>query len=105
MSESRELNVVTGAFSYTGQYITEDYSTAGGGSGRSPDIRAARIHLKNESRSRLWISPTTLEWYALPACASLPAHLQPTTPFTEEQIWSGLPEPGGFGFRDLRRCF
>jgi NADH dehydrogenase len=41
---------------------------------------------------------------ALPPCASLPADLQPTTPFTVEQIRRGLPEPGGFGCRDLRCC-
>jgi NADH dehydrogenase len=37
-----------------------------------------------------------------PPCDSLPADLMPRRRFTEEQIRAGLPEPGGFGLRDLR---
>ena len=40
---------------------------------------------------------------ALP-CDSLPYDLMPTRKFTDEQIRNGLPEPGPFGFRDLRWC-
>jgi uncharacterized protein YbjT (DUF2867 family) len=39
---------------------------------------------------------------ALPACATLPEDLLPTTPFSEEQIRSGLPAPAHFGIKDLR---
>lgn len=38
----------------------------------------------------------------LPPCDALPADLTPATRFTAEQIRKGLPEPGPFGFRDLR---
>jgi uncharacterized protein YbjT (DUF2867 family) len=38
------------------------------------------------------------------ACDALPYDLMPTRKFTEEQIRSGLPEPGPFGLRDLRWC-
>jgi hypothetical protein len=37
-------------------------------------------------------------------CDPLPPDLMPTRRFTEEQIREGLPEPGPFGSRDLRRC-
>lgn len=37
-------------------------------------------------------------------CDPLPADLVPTRRFTPEQIRIGLPEPGPFGFRDLRCC-
>jgi uncharacterized protein YbjT (DUF2867 family) len=40
---------------------------------------------------------------ALP-CDALPYDLMPTRKFTAEQIRNGLPEPGPFGFRDLRWC-
>src|SRR4029453_4987208 len=36
-----------------------------------------------------------------PPAASVPDDLQPRRMFTAEQIRSGLPEPGGFGWRDL----
>jgi uncharacterized protein YbjT (DUF2867 family) len=39
-----------------------------------------------------------------PPCDELPADLVPATPFSEEQIRRGLPEPGPFGLRDLRWC-
>jgi NADH dehydrogenase len=35
-------------------------------------------------------------------CDPLPQDLQPTRPFTPEQIRTGLPEPGPFGLHDLR---
>jgi uncharacterized protein YbjT (DUF2867 family) len=35
---------------------------------------------------------------------SLPYDLMPTRKFTDEQIRSGLPEPGPFGLHDLRWC-
>ena len=41
---------------------------------------------------------------ALPECASIPEDLQPSTRFNDEQIRKGLPQPGGFGRRDLRLC-
>ena len=37
-------------------------------------------------------------------CDPLPEDLIPVRRFTPEQIRSGLPEPGPFGFRDLRCC-
>jgi uncharacterized protein YbjT (DUF2867 family) len=40
---------------------------------------------------------------ALP-CDALPYDLMPTRKFTDDQIRNGLPEPGPFGFRDLRWC-
>lgn len=40
----------------------------------------------------------------LPACAMLPDDLLPSTPFTNEPIRRGLPEPGGFSRNDLRCC-
>lgn len=39
---------------------------------------------------------------AAPPADALPDDLQPRTPFSEEQIRANLPEPGGFGWRDLR---
>ena len=39
---------------------------------------------------------------AAPPAASVPTHLLPRRMFTAEQIRSALPEPGGFGWRDLR---
>ena len=38
------------------------------------------------------------------ACDQLPLDLTPKRRFTKEQIHQGLPEPGPFGPRDLRRC-
>ena len=40
----------------------------------------------------------------LPAASDLPSDLLPRRRFTDEQIRSGLPEPGSFGLRDLRFC-
>lgn len=37
-------------------------------------------------------------------CDPLPYDLMPTRNFTDEQIRSGLPEPGPFGLHDLRWC-
>lgn len=39
---------------------------------------------------------------ALPECEALPGDLTPRTPFSKEQIRKGLPEPGGFRWKDLR---
>jgi hypothetical protein len=36
------------------------------------------------------------------ACDPLPEELAPKIPFTEEQIRQGLPQPGPFGWQDLR---
>ena len=38
----------------------------------------------------------------LPPAARPPDDLVPRTPFSEDVIRAGLPEPGGFGWRDLR---
>jgi uncharacterized protein YbjT (DUF2867 family) len=40
----------------------------------------------------------------LPACSTLPDDLMPTTPFTDEQIRNGLPQPAAFSRKDLRCC-
>ena len=37
-----------------------------------------------------------------PPCASVPADLAPTIPFSDDQIRKGLPPPGPFRLRDLR---
>jgi uncharacterized protein YbjT (DUF2867 family) len=39
---------------------------------------------------------------AAPACDALPEDLLPRIPFSDEQIRKGLPEAGGFGWKDLR---
>ena len=39
-----------------------------------------------------------------PPCDALPPELAPRTPFSEEQIRKGLPQPGPFGLHDLRCC-
>jgi len=39
-----------------------------------------------------------------PPCSLPPADLVPMTPFSDEQIRAGLPEPGAFGVKDLRCC-
>jgi hypothetical protein len=39
---------------------------------------------------------------AAPPAASVPDDVRPRRMFTAEQIRSSLPEPGGFGWRDLR---
>jgi NADH dehydrogenase len=39
---------------------------------------------------------------AAPLADALPDDLQPRTPFSEDRIRANLPEPGGFGWRDLR---
>ena len=41
---------------------------------------------------------------ALPVCGKLAADLIPTTPFSDEQIRRGLPQPEPFGRKDLRCC-
>lgn len=39
---------------------------------------------------------------AAPPADALPEDLRPRTPFSEDLIRANLPEPGGFGWRDLR---
>lgn len=39
---------------------------------------------------------------AAPPAASVPDDLRPRRTFTAEQIRESLPEPGGFGWKDLR---
>ena len=39
---------------------------------------------------------------AAPFADPPPADLAPTTPFSDEVIRAGLPDPGGFGLADLR---
>lgn len=40
----------------------------------------------------------------IPACATLPDDLLPSTPFTDEKIRQGLPDPVAFNRKDLRCC-
>jgi hypothetical protein len=42
---------------------------------------------------------------AVPLFDPLPPDLAPRLRFTDDQIRRGLPEPGRFGVRDLRRCW
>jgi NADH dehydrogenase len=58
---------------------------------RVPLVSIAQVHILAEA---------VVE--ALPPAEQLPADLVPRTPFSEEVIRAGLPEPGGFGCRDLR---
>jgi len=37
-------------------------------------------------------------------CEPVPEDLRPRTPFSDASIRRGLPEPGGFGWKDLRCC-
>jgi uncharacterized protein YbjT (DUF2867 family) len=61
--------------------------------------RVMRIPLVSRAQVRI-LSEGIVE--ALPECEALPEDLMPRTPFSEEQIRKGLPEPGGFGWKDLR---
>ena len=56
-----------------------------------PLIAKAQVRMLAEGVVEVW-----------PPASELPDDLVPRTPFTEEQIRLALPEPGGFGFRDLR---
>jgi uncharacterized protein YbjT (DUF2867 family) len=56
-----------------------------------PLVSTAQVHILAEGITE-----------PLPFADELPADLQPTTPFSEDSIRAGLPEPGGFGRRDLR---
>ena len=56
-----------------------------------PLISTAQVHILAEGV----VEP-------LPFADEPPADLAPATPFAEDVIRRGLPEPGGFGRRDLR---
>lgn len=60
---------------------------------RVPLISVAQVHILAEG---------VVE--ALPPAGAPPVDLVPRTPFSEEVIRAGLPEPGAFGCRDLRWC-
>lgn len=60
---------------------------------RVPLISVAQVHILAEG---------VVE--ASPPAGAPPADLEPRTPFSEEVIRAGLPEPGAFGCRDLRWC-
>ena len=60
---------------------------------RVPLISIAQVHILAEGVVK-----------ALPFADPLPSDLLPMTPFSPEVIARGLPEPGGFGRRDLR-CY
>lgn len=61
--------------------------------------RVMKIPLVSRAQVRI-LSEGIVE--AVPECEALPEDLMPRTPFSEEQIRKGLPEPGGFGWKDLR---
>lgn len=56
-----------------------------------PLLAKSQVRMLAEGVSEVW-----------PPASERPDDLAPRTPFTEEQIRLALPEPGGFGFRDLR---
>jgi NADH dehydrogenase len=58
---------------------------------RVPLVSIAQVHILAEG---------VVE--ASPNAEELPADLVPNTPFSEEVIRAGMPEPGGFGCGDLR---
>ena len=60
---------------------------------RVPLISIAQVHILAEGV----VEPS-------PPANEPPADLVPTTPFSDEVIRTGLPEPGAFGCRDLRWC-
>jgi NADH dehydrogenase len=60
---------------------------------RVPLISIAQVHILAEGV----VEP-------LPFAPPPPADLAPRTPFSDEVIRAGLPEPGRFGCRDLRWC-
>lgn len=60
---------------------------------RVPLISVAQVHILAEG---------VVE--ASPPAGKPPADLVPRTPFSEEVVRAGLPEPGAFGWRDLRWC-
>ncbi|HKS82759.1 MAG TPA: NAD-dependent epimerase/dehydratase family protein [Candidatus Acidoferrales bacterium] len=61
--------------------------------------RVMKIPLVSRAQVRI-LSEGIVE--ALPECEALPEDLTPRTPFSREQIRKGLPETGGFGWKDLR---
>jgi NADH dehydrogenase len=58
---------------------------------RTPLVSVAQVRILSEG---------VIE--SLPACGTVPDDLLPRLAFTEDQIRRGLPEPGAFGFSDLR---
>jgi uncharacterized protein YbjT (DUF2867 family) len=58
-----------------------------------PMVSLAQVRILSEGIVNAW-----------PPVEDLPMDLMPATPFTDEQIRRGLPEPGRFGLRDLRCC-
>lgn len=58
-----------------------------------PMVSLAQVRILSEGIVKPW-----------PPFSELPPDLAPETPFTHEQIRRGLPEPGAFGWRDLRCC-
>jgi NADH dehydrogenase len=60
---------------------------------RVPLVSIAQVHILAEG---------VVE--AIPAAEAPPADLAPVTPFSGASIRAGLPEPAGFGCRDLRWC-
>jgi NADH dehydrogenase len=60
---------------------------------RVPLVAVAQVHILAEGVVA-----------AAPYAEDPPADLLPTTPFSPEIIQAGLPDPGGFGRRDLRWC-
>jgi uncharacterized protein YbjT (DUF2867 family) len=61
--------------------------------------RVMKIPLVSKAQVRI-LSEGIVE--PAPPCGALPEDLVPRTPFSEEQIREGLPEAGGFGWKDLR---
>jgi NADH dehydrogenase len=60
---------------------------------RVPLISLAQVHILAEG---------VVE--SAPPAEAPPADLVPRTPFSDDVIRAGLPEPGGFRCRDLRWC-
>jgi hypothetical protein len=63
--------------------------------------RVMKIPLVSKAQVRILSEGVVEPWGEV---ASLPPELAPATPFTEEEIRRGLPEPGPFGLADLRCC-
>ncbi len=62
---------------------------------------AMRVPLVSVAQVRILAEGVTTP---LPFADAPPADLAPSTPFDAAAIRAGLPEPGGFGCRDLRWC-
>jgi hypothetical protein len=63
--------------------------------------RVMKIPLVSKAQVRILSEGVVEPWGEV---EPLPAELAPATPFSEEQIRRGLPEPGPFGLADLRCC-